>query len=200
MGHLNLIEWENAPWFRSSLTTNSSQVRIGEVWLRTFPRRSNEIPVFKDLTHFNNSEYCPRLFRDIVWTRLLLRRDRKFGLTGKLHSFLISDYCVIKIETGFLNLHVKYIYIYIKALYVEIWLDMRLCKILLSVCKTWKKNPENRKKSITKFIQFPCLIFDISGHSIWNFCFSKYDWYSRWKSKLFKSRIILGKYVFLLIF
>lgn len=76
--------------------------------------------MFKDLTHFDNSEYCPRLFRDIVWTRLLLRGDRKFGLTGKLHSFLISDYCVIKIETGFLNLHVKYIYIYIKALYVEI--------------------------------------------------------------------------------
>lgn len=145
MGHLNLIEWENAPWFRSSLTTNSSQVRIGEVWLRTFPRRSNEIPVFKDLTHFNNSEYCPRLFRDIVWTRLLLRRDRKFGLTGKLHSFLISDYCVIKIETRFLNLHVKYIYIYIKALYVEIWLDMRLCKILLSVCKTWKKIQKTEK-------------------------------------------------------
>lgn len=199
MGHLNLIEWENAPWFRSSLTTNSSQVRIGEVWLRTFPRRSNEIPVFKDLTHFNNSEYCPRLFRDIVWTRLLLRRDRKFGLTGKLHSFLISDYCVIKIETGFLNLHVKYIYISRHCMLKSdlIWGCVKYC---FQFVRPEKKNPENRKKSITKFIQFPCLIFDISGHSIWNFCFSKYDWYSRWKSKLFKSRIILGKYVFLLIF
>lgn len=113
--------------------------------------------------------------------------------------FLFRITVWLKLKQGFW-IYMLNIYIYIKALYVEIWLDMRLCKILLSVCKTWKKNPENRKKSITKFIQFPCLIFDISGHSIWNFCFSKYDWYSRWKSKLFKSRIILGKYVFLLIF
>lgn len=37
------------------------------------------------------------------------------------------------------------IYTYIKALYVEIWLDMRLCKILLSVCKTWKKIQKTEK-------------------------------------------------------
>lgn len=59
-------------------------------------------------TLFDISEFCPGLFRDIVWTSLLPRRDRKFGLTGKVHvhSLLISDFRAIKIETGFLNLYI----------------------------------------------------------------------------------------------
>lgn len=40
-----------------------------------------------------------------------------------------------------------------------IWGCVKYC---FQFVRPGKKNPENRKKSITKFIQFPCLIFDIS--------------------------------------